>query len=82
MLHQRHSDPVLRELERTLMAHRYLYYVECSAIISDAKYDRLDRVFLSMLSEDAESPIKHPGSELRSSYSMDEIELAHEWMDQ
>ena len=77
-MYPRMTDPLLRWMERLLMAHRYLYYVECSPTLRDSEYDSIDRVFLQLvpMGGELESPLHHPGSELRSSYTTDEIELA------
>ena len=64
----------LRELERQVMAHRFLYYVLSSPILTDAEYDALERDFLSKTEED--SPVRRPGSDLESSYTKDETALA------
>lgn len=49
------------------MAHRYLYYVLLSPVISDREYDILEHAAVEIAPED--SPIHDPGSSLESSYS-------------
>lgn len=77
-MYPRATDPTLRQMERLLMAHRYLYYVECSPTIRDSEYDRMDREFLKLcpIGGEVESVLHHPGSDMRMSYTPDEIELA------
>lgn len=65
-----------KELEDMIMAHRYLYYIECMPIISDLEYDELDREATSILPET--SPVHQVGSDLRSSYSDKIVKLAEE----
>ena len=51
-----------------VMAHRYLYYVKSSPVISDRDYDRL------------EAPIRHRlpavGSDREEDYTEDQIKIA------
>lgn len=75
---QRQEDSELREQERELMAHRYLYYVECAPVITDEEYDQKERAFLEQVGEESLSPMSLPGSDLVKSYSDDEINLANE----
>lgn len=63
-----------QKLEDEVMAHRYLYYVECAPVISDYQYDELDRLATDRLPET--SPVHQVGSELISSYSDRVIKLA------
>lgn len=56
------------------MAHRYLYYVLCEPVISDVRYDFLEKEALLTCSED--HPLRKTGSSLRSSYSVDIINAA------
>lgn len=62
------------QLEKLVLAHRYLYYVLDDPIISDFEYDKLEREARASLPED--SPIQDVGSSLRSSYSEDIIKYA------
>lgn len=52
------------------MAHRYLYYVKNTPVISDFEYDMLEKVALDVISKD--HPLNSSGSDLEESYS-DEI---------
>lgn len=72
----RQTDEKLRDLERTLMAHRYLYYVLCDPYLADYEYDVLDKEFMDIVGREGKSPLHYPGSELSKSYSEDEISLA------
>lgn len=62
--------------EIIVLAHRYLYYVESSPVISDMEYDRMEREVLKRCSED--SSLHEPGSDLKESYSEEVIRLAKE----
>lgn len=62
-----YSIEELLELEKRLMAHRYMYYVEADPILTDAEYDRLDKAVTPWLPED--SPLHKPGSDSASHYS-------------
>lgn len=57
-------------IEHEIMVHRYLYYVECQPVITDAEYDIIERKARSILPET--SPVHKVGSSLPSSYS-DEV---------
>ncbi len=70
----RETDKDLREMERKVMAHRYLYYIECDPVITDFQYDQLQREFDKV--GNPNSPAVQVGSDLSSDYSADEIELA------
>ena len=54
-----------------ILAHRYLYYVECAPVLDDLDYDALER----MLSPEDKEEIG-VGSSLPSSYTPDIIKLA------
>lgn len=53
-------------LETTCLAHRYLYYVRATPVISDYEYDQLERRALEEAAED--SPLRQPGSDLEGDY--------------
>lgn len=55
------------DLEALVLAHRYLYYILGNPIISDYKYDKLEKFAITRLSKD--SPVNTVGSDLLSSYS-------------
>ena len=57
------------------MAHRYLYYIKNSPVISDYEYDILEHAALQVVDED--HPLHFPGSDMESSYSKEIIELAN-----
>jgi NAD-dependent DNA ligase len=59
-----HNYPLL---EKTVLAHRYLYYVQSCSIISDFDYDALEKTARELLPPD--SPVQSPGSDLADSYS-------------
>lgn len=62
-------------LEDLVMVHRYLYYVLCSPVLTDAEYDVLQRqadIFC-----DASSPAVQVGSELASSYTPQQKQIAN-----
>ena len=67
------------DLADLAMAHRYLYYVLCEPVISDWKYDFLEKDALSTCSED--HPLRKTGSSLRSSYSAEIIHLAEKLLE-
>lgn len=60
------------------MAHRYLYYVLCSPIISDREYDMLEKKALNEIKED--HPLANPGSDREESYSEKIKSLAKKMM--
>ena len=66
----------MENTEKIILAHRYLYYVMCSPVISDGEYDILERQARKGLSKD--SPVRKPGSDLASSYSKEVIKYAEE----
>lgn len=49
------------------MAHRYLYYVKNTPVISDMEYDMMEREALQVVDEN--HPLHSPGSDMESSYS-------------
>ncbi len=73
-------DGPLRDGEREIMAHRYLYYVLDSPVIGDTTYDIMDRSFLERVPMDGpERSVTHQvGSSLEESYTEDEIARAHQ----
>lgn len=58
------------EIEKTVLAHRYLYYCLSKPVISDYEYDKLEKEALKVVAED--SVIRECGSDLEDSYS-DEV---------
>ncbi len=64
----------MTEVEKRALAHRYLYYVLCTPVISDYEYDMLERRALREVEED--SKLRSPGSDLPASYPDEVIELA------
>lgn len=60
----------MSEIEKLVLAHRYLYYVKSRPVISDRDYDALEKLALAQHS-DSET-LNAPGSDLQSSYS-DEV---------
>ena len=62
------------EIEKIVMAHRYLYYVTCEPVLSDYDYDLLENQALKVAKSN--SPINNPGSSLDSSYSQEIKDLA------
>jgi len=63
-------------LETLVMAHRYLYYVECSPVLSDNEYDKLER--LAKCALPPESVVHKPGSDLLRDYLPGHIRCADE----
>ena len=61
-------------LERTVMAHRYLYYILNSPVLADIDYDSLERSARAVLPPT--SPVHQPGSSLPEDYAPDVIHLA------
>lgn len=69
-----------QQLEDTIMAHRYLYYIECNPVLPDSDFDVLERNARSLLKDKLDSPVHGNGSELSDSYS-DEIKImAKKWL--
>lgn len=66
----------LKQIEDSIMAHRYLYYVLSQPVVSDFIYDALERDAREVLSLD--SPVHGVGSSLRDSYTPDQIALANQ----
>jgi len=62
-------------LENLVMAHRYMYYVKSTNVISDYEYDILEHKAKEICS--SESPVHQVGSSLPESYSRDNVRLAH-----
>jgi NAD-dependent DNA ligase len=61
-------------IETTIMAHRYLYYVLSEPVLPDFDYDMLEREARLHLPET--SPVHAVGSSLPSSYTTEQIALA------
>lgn len=59
----------MTHLEREVLIHRYLYYVEAVPILSDHTYDDLERAARAALPED--NVVHQVGSSLVSSYPED-----------
>ncbi len=55
-------------LETTCLAHRYLYYVRATPVISDYEYDQLEKRVLEEVDED--SLLRRPGSDLEGDYPL------------
>jgi NAD-dependent DNA ligase len=64
----------LKALEDSVMAHRYLYYVEATPVITDAEYDVLERKARAGLPED--SSVQKVGSSLEDDYSPEQVAIA------
>lgn len=64
----------------TAMAHRYLYYVLSDPVISDYEYDQVEKH--AREEAPAEHPIQQVGSSLASSYTKEQIALAHTFLEQ
>ena len=56
----------ISHIERTVLAHRYLYYVKALPILTDFDYDALEKEARKVLPPD--SPVHLPGSDLAASY--------------
>lgn len=56
------------------LVHRYLYYIENEPVISDYKYDIMEKEALKTCDEN--HPLRKPGSSLKSSYSQDIVNKA------
>ena len=63
-----------KSIELLCLAHRYLYYVKCSPILSDYRYDLLESEALKAISQD--SLLNKPGSDNPKDYPQEAIELA------
>jgi len=68
----------MTELEKEVMAHRYLYYTKYKPIISDYEYDVMEKKALKEVSES--SPLNEAGSDLELSYSQEVKDLAMSWI--
>ncbi len=68
------TSKFLLDLERHVLAHRYLYYVMGKPVISDARYDQLERRALLLLPP--ASRVHQVGSSLDSDYAPDVIQHA------
>jgi hypothetical protein len=73
------SRPSQYDLEKQVMAHRYLYYVLSKPVISDTSYDDLER--LAKANAKSGSAIFFPGSGEDASYSDDAKILAMSYLD-
>jgi len=67
-----------KNLELLIMAHRYLYYVECCPKITDSEYDKLEVQVRALLPET--SPVHRVGSSLASSYTPEQVAKANSLM--
>lgn len=67
--------PFLSPLELEVLAHRYLYYVKNSPVISDYEYDHLEAHAKREAPED--SIIHLAGSDLEDDYSDEVIDRAY-----
>jgi NAD-dependent DNA ligase len=65
----------MTELEKLILAHRYLYYVKSHPVIPDYQYDQLEKEAIASL-EGRDSPILTVGSDLEDSYSNEIKDLA------
>jgi len=63
------SKEQLRKSEILVLAHRYLYYVLNTPVISDRAYDELEKAAIKILP--STSDVNKPGSDLDSSYSQE-----------
>lgn len=63
-----------KELELQVMAHRYMYYVECNPMFTDWQYDHLQK--LADAHCPPESPVHKVGSDLAESYTEEQREYA------
>lgn len=63
-------------LEDTILMHRYLYYIECAPVISDAAYDKLERDGRERLPKT--SVVHDVGSSLPDNYDPRIVALAVE----
>lgn len=68
------DSDMLQTLERLVLAHRYLYYVKATPILSDYDYDMLERRAEKVLPET--SPVHDVGSDSPGSYSAEVKALA------
>lgn len=66
----------MNKLEKLILAHRYMYYIECDPILPDLEYDALERTARATLPED--SPVQKVGSDLASSYPKEIVDFAKE----
>ena len=58
------------------MAHRYLYYVLSSPVISDWEYSKLEAKALADESLPENHPMQFPGSDVAAHYPVEIVELA------
>ncbi len=64
--------------ECEVMAHRYLYYVLGTPVITDFMYDQLERTARQVLPPS--SCVHSVGSSLASSYTIHHIQMAEEFL--
>lgn len=80
---KRTKEQQLKRLETLVLAHRYLYYVCNTPVISDLEYDILEKQAMKLLPES--SQVFRPGSDLESSYTQEvkdkASELSQPWYD-
>lgn len=67
-------DQSFWSLENIVMAYRYLYYVKGTPAVPDWMYDEVESEARQLLPET--SPVHLPGSDLESSYTENQINLA------
>jgi len=68
----------MKSLEKIVLAHRYLYYVLNSPVISDEEYDRLERQVLPTVTKD--SMLHLAGSEFEEDYPNEVINYAFQML--
>jgi len=68
----------MTDIEKRVMAHRYLYYIKCNPRIPDLDYDVIEREARAIAPP--ESPVHKLGSSLASSYSPEIVALAMSWV--
>jgi NAD-dependent DNA ligase len=68
------SNQTPEQLERSVMAHRYLYYVLAEAYLPDHLYDELERGARAVCP--LESAVHRLGSSLPSSYTQEQKDWA------
>jgi len=64
-----------QELEASVMAHRYLYYVLAEPVLNDTVYDTIERQAREVCPPG--SPVHGIGSSLPSSYTDEHVRLAN-----
>lgn len=64
----------MKSIEILCLAHRYLYYVKLTPVLSDYRYDLLESEALKAISQD--SLLNKPGSDNPKDYPDEVIQLA------